>query len=206
MRAVIISGGSISDYSCIKSHIKENDFIICADSGYDHAVFMNLSVNVIIGDFDSIKNNKFPENVEIVRHLKDKDQTDTELSLNFAREKGFKNFLFLAAVGSRIDHSLANILLLKDITERGEEALIINENNKVMMINSSTCLTEELGLTLSLIPISDCLGVSTKGLKYQLKNDDMLMGKSLGISNVITEEEVEITLRCGLLLIVIAKD
>ena len=37
MRAVIIGNGDIKDYQYIKSKINDDDFIICADGGYNHA-------------------------------------------------------------------------------------------------------------------------------------------------------------------------
>ena len=54
-RAVIISGGTIRDYSHIKQLIRETDFVICADSGYDHALKMGISSNLVVGDFDSAR-------------------------------------------------------------------------------------------------------------------------------------------------------
>ena len=56
MRAVIIGNGDIKDYQYIKSKIHDNDFIICADGGYNHAEKMGIVPDVLIGDFDSAKN------------------------------------------------------------------------------------------------------------------------------------------------------
>ena len=56
MRAVIIGNGDIKDYQYIKSKINDDDFIICADGGYNHAEKMGIVPDVLVGDFDSAKN------------------------------------------------------------------------------------------------------------------------------------------------------
>lgn len=206
MRAVIISGGSVADYDFIKSRIEKNDVIICADSGYDHAVKMSLCVSAVVGDFDSIQSKNIPADIEIVRVPAKKDLTDTELALKYAREKGFRDFLFLAATGSRFDHSLANVMLLKGVALRGESAVIIDEHNKIMMTNSEIHLHEPVGSIVSLIPVTDCSGVNAKGFEYPLSGADMQMGEGLGISNVMTKSRAAVSVERGFLLVVVARD
>ena len=205
-RAVIISGGEIRDYGYIKSLLKEADFIICADSGYDHALKMDIMPDLAVGDFDSVQNVP-PKDITRTFPAK-KDFTDTELALNIARELGFKDILFLAVIGSRVDHSLANVLLLKSCVKHEETACIVNENNAGYIIEprKSMQLGVEKGQTVSLLPLEDCDGVTTQGLEYVLRNATLLMGTTLGISNVALNNDINISLNRGCLLVVIAKD
>ena len=53
MRTVIIGNGNIKDYEYIKGKIRDTDFIICADGGYNHAQKMGITPDVLLGDFDS---------------------------------------------------------------------------------------------------------------------------------------------------------
>ena len=204
MRAVIISGGAIIDYEYIKTQINIHDTIICADCGYNHAVKMGLSPSIVVGDFDSI--GLIPNDVPCLRYPSSKDLTDTEIAIEYARSKGFKNFLLIASIGSRVDHSLTNILLLKQFLERNETAVIVNENNKVMITDSQLCIQEPPGTIISLVPISDCKGVTTENLEYPLRDSEMYMGKGLGVSNIMSEDNATVFVREGLLLVVIAKD
>ena len=206
MRAVIISGGHITNYEFVKSQISSSDTVICADSGYNHAVLLDLSVSAIVGDFDSIGDVRIPKDVKIIRVPAKKDLTDTELALHYARENDFRDFLFIAATGTRIDHSLANILLLKSCVGRAEGAVIVDEHNKIMMTDSVITLCEPLSSTVSLIPIEDCHGVSTQGLEYQLQGATLTVGMGLGISNVMISKSAAISIEKGLLLVVVAKD
>ena len=49
-------------------------------------------------------------------------------------------------------------------------------------------------------------GVSYKGLKYPLENATLTKAFALGISNEFAEEEAEISVKDGMLLIIIAAD
>jgi len=204
MRAVIISSGSITNYEYIKSHINTDDTIICADGGYDHAKKMGITPNILIGDFDSIT--EIPDDIPCMRHPSEKNLTDTELAIEYARNKGFKNFLLLASTGSRMDHTLTNILLLKTFVEQKETAVIINENNKIMMIDSQIIITEPPDTIISLIPITNCTGVTTTNLKYPLTDATMHVGKGVGISNIILDDNATISVKSGLLIITVSQD
>lgn len=204
MTAVIIASGRMVDYVYIKRYIKAGDFIICADGGYHHAIKMGLTPDVLVGDFDSI--GTLPTHVKTIQYPTDKDYTDTELALAYARSQGFKSFLFLGVIGSRMDHSLGNILMLKDILAAQEKAMILDEHNKIILVDSQLQLQEPPGSTVSLIPLADCYGVTTHSLQYPLKDAFMAVGKSIGISNVTTQNHATITLTQGLLLVVVAQD
>jgi len=213
-RAVIISGGEIRDYSYIKSLIKETDLVICADSGYDHALKMGITPDFVVGDFDSAQNVP-PKEITLTFPSK-KDFTDTELALETARERGFKNMLFLAATGNRIDHSLANVLLLKSCAEREETASIVNENNAAFLIERRTNkkpevrknikLAVEVAQVVSLLPLENCEGVTTQNLEYALTNATLRVGTTRGISNVATSNFINVSIESGCLLVVLAKD
>ena len=204
MRAVIVSGGAVADYEFIKKQIKDGDTVICADSGYNHAVRIGIEPSAVVGDFDSI--GSVPHNIVTIRYPSRKDLTDTEIAIEYARGKGFRDFLLLAATGSRVDHTLTNIMLLKGFLELGESAVILDEHNKVMITDSKLCLHEPPGSIISLVPLSDCYGVTTESLEYPLRNATMLMGKGLGVSNIMTGGNALVSVQSGLMLVIVAND
>ena len=204
MRAVIITGGQVTDYDFVKNQIKAGDTVICADSGYDHAIKMGLTPSAVVGDFDSICS--IPQGITAIKYPAKKDLTDTEIAIEYARDNGFKNFLLLAATGRRLDHGLTNILLLKVFLDRGENAVIIDEHNKLMLTGSKLILHEAPGTIVSLVPLTDCHGVCTENLEYPLHDTTLYMGKGLGVSNVMVESSAAVSLREGLLFVVVAKD
>ena len=204
VRVVIISGGRIADYEYICSFVHEGDVIICADSGYDHAVKMGFAPHVVVGDFDSI--GEIPQGVEKVCYPAEKDMTDTEIAIEYAVNKGFDDFLILGATGARLDHGLANILMLKALIDAGKRAVIVDEHNKIMMTSSSLSIKEPKGSIVSLIPIENCTGVTTQGLKYSLTDAKLIIGKSVGVSNVMVANEACVSIKSGLLVVIVARD
>ena len=197
MRAVIIGSGEIKDYEKAKSRICAEDYIICADGGYDHAVKMRIEPNILIGDFDSIK--KIPEDIERVQYPTRKDMTDSHIALELAKEKGYDKVLLLGFTGDRADHTLTNILLLINYPD----AVIADDNNEIQLIKDTVELCGNSGDTVSIIPICGNLeGITTSGLEYPLNNETLYVGDSRGVSNVMTDKKCSITCKSGMGLVI----
>lgn len=205
MRAVILSGGSVSDYDYIRGLIRPDDLIVCADRGYDHALALGVTPDAVVGDLDSAAAPVQGAAV-LLRYPAEKDFTDTQLAYEWARGRGADAFLLLAATGTRLDHGLANILLLKRMLDRGERGQLIDEHNKVWLTDSALAVHEPAGALLSLLPLSDCSGVSLRGLRYPLEDAELRLGDARGVSNVITSSPAEVRVKNGLLLVIAARD
>jgi thiamine pyrophosphokinase len=209
MRAVIISGGKISDYDYIKEKILQfgADLIICADSGYNHAVKMKLDVNLVAGDFDSLAfDENIPDNIKTVRYPSEKNQTDTEIALAHVRETGARDILIVGATGTRADHTLTNIFMLKSCLGQAVSAEILDEFNRIRIIDTRLEIKGSQGDIISLVPLSDCAGVTIEGVKYPLHKAELQLGEGLGVSNVIMSEIVLISVDKGLLLVIETRD
>lgn len=192
MRAVIIGNGDIKNYEYIKSKIKADDFIICADGGYNHAVKMGLNVDVLIGDFDSAVNIETAR--EKIEYPARKDFTDGELSVMYAAEHGYKDIVMIAMTGDRTDHTMADLMLL----DKCENGVVIDDNNEIYLLKGTLSVAGRKGQTVSIIPINgDAEGVSTEGLEYPLRDETLYFASSRGISNVMTGSECKISLRKG---------
>ncbi|MCL2108954.1 MAG: thiamine diphosphokinase [Oscillospiraceae bacterium] len=208
MRIIIIGGGEIRDYDYIRARVAEfcADVIICADSGYNHAVKMGLQADYIVGDMDSLDLSralqKPPKTCKFLQYPTKKDYTDSELALMQARELQATAILFAAVTGSRADHSLANIFMLKTCITAGIAAEIIDECNSIKLIDSRLEVEGAKGQLLSLIALSDCAGVNVTGAEYPLNNAALKVGESRGVSNVMQGKSATVTVREGLLLVV----
>ena len=211
MKAIIISNGSIQDYTFYKKILNDYDLIICADGGANHAKCMGLIPDVIIGDFDSVDQNDLNtmkrQDTKILSYPPIKDETDTQLAIEYAIENGCNDLILIGCLGSRFDHSFANVSLLKMIVDKGCKGTIINENNQIYLVDSSIELSGESGDVVSLLPITDKVtGITSQGLYYSLKDAEMKFGIPYGISNVFTQSNVSIAIDSGLLLVIRAID
>lgn len=199
MRGVIICGGNVGRY--IKNYIKPDDFVICADSGYDRAKEFGIVPDIVIGDMDSTKFGDIPE--EKMLYPKRKDFTDSELAIMYAEEKGFDSLLLFGMIGTRLDHSLANIGMLSRI----KNAVIIDENNEIYFAEDEFYLSGKQGDIISILPFcEDLFGVTTAGLDYPLEKGTIQCGTSLGVSNEMTGDNCQIKIEKGKALIIRSKD
>lgn len=193
MRAVIIGNGSINDAEKIKALIKREDFIICADGGYRYASAMGLRADVLLGDFDSIGDMSMIAD-EIIQYPTRKNFTDGELCVDYALKQGFDEILLVGMTGTRIDHTINNILLLF----RCEKGCLIDDNNEIYPVTDRLIIENKKGKTLSLIPLcGDMESVVTSGLEYPLNNETLYFGQARGNSNVITDDICEISVKGG---------
>lgn len=204
MRAVIITGGNIEDYAYTKTLILPNDYIICADSGFDHALKMQIKPHILLGDLDSIKSKPSP--VQTIIYPTEKDMTDTELAVAYAKEKGYTQILLLGAIGTRMDHSIANILLLVAYIDDRTTITIADEYNKINLLKKETVFYGQPGDLISLVPLSTCKGVTTTNLKYPLKDAIIQCGSSIGISNVFVKHSAKVSIKSGWMLGIQSRD
>lgn len=211
MKIAILTNGSVLDYEFYKSRLHQYDFIICADGGLKHAFKMGIVPRVALGDFDStppeILSYYKDKGCEIIEHPAMKNETDTELAFNYALGQKPSSIDILAGLGSRLDHSLANVHLLKKVLGQGVLGRIITENNEVILIDTDTKIEGEIGEGISLLPFSQSVtDIFTTGLGYPIENGRFDIGKPYGVSNYMTHNTAHIKLGSGLLLVIKYRD
>ncbi len=211
---LIVLNGEIKDYSFYGKYFEKASLIISVDGAASHMLKFDVLPDVMIGDFDSITKKEYDyfsnQNIRIITFPAEKDKTDAELAIEYALDMGVNEFIILGAIGSRMDHTLSNIFLLNKITENGACGWIVNENNKLTLINSkknTITLIKEGNEKVSLLPLSEEVeGITTNGLYYPLVNEKLIMGSSRGVSNEFTGSTAKIKIEKGLLLVLKSKD
>lgn len=210
MKTVIISSGEIYDYSFCIDIVRSADRVICADGGTRHAINMQLIPDVIIGDMDSSASQYIEyfgkKGVEVIQYLPEKDKTDTHICIEFALAFSTE-IILLGATGSRIDHMIANISLLKLGIERNIPISMIDNKNNIRLIKDSIRLTGRKGDIFSLIPFTEKVeGICTKGAHYELLDAVMELGDPYGVSNYFEGEAVDISITKGYMLVIRSED
>lgn len=198
---VIISGGSAfkSDFN----YIKEGDFVICADSGYKYALKYDIKVNLLVGDFDSFKG-EISENIETIKLNKIKDDTDTFHATLEGIKRGYKNFIFIGALGKREEHTFANISILIYLKNRGFAGFLV-KNNKIFIIlkNEKMIFPRKRKGFFSVFCISEkAENVFIRNLKYTVENITLSNEFALGIDNEYIGLAPEVEVKDGTLLVI----
>lgn len=211
MRCAIVTNGNIKDYNATRADLLRHDFIICADGGIRHLFHMNLLPNLVVGDFDSMDERHMKylreHNINICQFSERKDFTDTELAVQYAISHGATEIHFFGAMGSRMDHTLANILLLVPLLQQGIRASIQDEHNHIWITSDVLFLEGEVGEYVSILPLTpEVEGITLNGLEYPLEDATIKMGQSIGVSNQLAAQHASITIKKGIILVIQAKD
>lgn len=212
VKTLIVSGGTVEDNILTNSR-DEFDYIIASDRGLEELDKNNITPNYIVGDFDSIDKeilNKYIENkdINIMQLNPEKDYTDTHMALKLAIELKSTDITIIGAIGTRLDHTIANIHILKEALNNNIQCKIIDNRNEIQLINKKTILELDNNYKyISLIPLTSKVnGVNLKGFKYKLEDATLEIGHSIGISNEQIEDNAEINLKEGILVLIKSKD
>jgi thiamine pyrophosphokinase len=206
-RILILANGELPDLTKARSLVRTGDSVICADGGTRHALALGLRPDLIIGDLDSADPaavQKFrEEGVNIETHPRDKNETDLELAINRAIEMRPKEIVIIAALGGRLDQTLANITLLTDPRLSTFDMRLDDGVEEILLCRERADVHGGAGDLISLIPWQGPVsGIQTEGLKWPLRHETLYPDKTRGISNEMIGEIASISRESGLLLIV----
>ena len=209
IKTLIVSGGNVQKDFFDEIYLKNKfDYIIASDRGLEILDKFDIKPNYIIGDFDSIDrkilNKYINTEVEIKELNPEKDYTDTHMAIKLAKELNSKQITIVGGIGTRIDHTIANIHVIKETLNSNAECKIIDQRNEIQLINKKTILEKDKKYKyVSLIPLTTKVeGVTLKGFKYELFNQTLEIGCSIGVSNEQVEEYAQIDLKKGILILI----
>jgi len=214
MRIVIIANGDPPTSDALAHWLREGSALICADGGARVALSHGLKPAHVIGDFDSLSEADLRTleagGAQLHRYSPRKDETDLELALSLAArllaDDPQPEIVILGAVGGRLDHELANIMLLAMPALRGIKICLVHGRERVLLLDardgpSEVVLEGRAGDVVSLLPFGgDAHGIRTSGLEYPLNDEPLLFGPARGVSNVMLGSQATIALRQGMLL------
>lgn len=215
---LIIAGGQENR---IKDYFPEDlnrTYIIACDKGYEYCKNQDVVVDYLCGDFDSCKiaiptTNEISDGVDVLPSHK--DDTDLIHAIKYARKKGFEKIFITCAGGGRVDHFLSNIQALV-FAKTGDDG--ISENKKIDVLlyddlnvirvikNEELVLAPKDGWSLTVLSYTDkSEGVTIKGAEYEVSDVTLTNGFPLGQSNEWKNENVSISVKEGILLVIFSK-
>lgn len=211
MKTVILSGGTAPSRDLLLKELKDATALICVDSGGNCLRDFGIEPDYLVGDFDSIKPEAFEyikgTKCRIIEYPKDKDFTDTELALELAMRLDSNSIVFLGSTGTRLDHVIGNLGLLRVCVKNGIDAFLKDDNNSIIMTDKPLKLKAEPGTTFSVQAFSETVeGLSLKNARYPLSGYSLKIGDPLTISNKFLDMDVEIDFSSGLLMVMFSRD
>jgi len=216
MKTLIITGGSIeNDFALSFLKKIKVDYIIGVDKGLQFCYEHQIMPDYIVGDFDSLPAEiliwfKVNKNIPIREYNPVKDATDTMIALEKALEKNSSEIWILGATGTRLDHVLCNIQILKNAWQEGVMAYLVDRHNLICLpIGPRFVLQKEKqhGKYVSFFPLENTVeDLTLKGFKYPLKKYCLRNLEGLGVSNEIVDDVAEVSWTKGILVMIQSQD
>lgn len=221
MKHIVIVTGGYMNTAFGTEYMKSlsYDRLFAVDKGLEYVMALGLVPDYVIGDFDTVDANVLRTfetgegKGKVERHPARKDETDTELAIWQAMEEGAERITLLGATGSRLDHVFANVGLLIQTIERGIDMQIVDETNRIRILDGKyqpaieIAKKQQLGTYISLIPLTDRVeGVTLKGVAYPVQDFTIVRGSSRTVSNEIASEKMQMTIKKGQVLLIESRD
>ena len=204
-RAFVFVNGTLANLEGIRSQIETGDTLVAVDGGLRHLDALGLTPNLVIGDLDSIDPQRLADlqaaGITIERFPREKDETDLELALLKLSQTGYDVIRVVAALGGRLDQTLANLFLLELDGLEKVNIRLDDGREEILIIRDTAIVAGKPGETFSLLAMDGCTrGIQTQGLKYPLKDETLCPNRSRGISNEMLGDEAQIKIHSGRLL------
>ena len=214
-KAVIISGGAIDDKFMLQMLNEiQPGYVIGVDRGLEFLYRNQVMPTHIVGDFDSVRTEvvefyQKETQVPIRKFKPEKDASDTEIALHLAMEMDAKHVWIFGGTGSRLDHVMANIQILKIAHDLGVKAYLQDANNRISLAEKEIklCKEESFGDYFSIFPFGGVVeDISIEGAKYPLSHYRLCPNSSMCVSNEIKETQVKITFPTGTIILMETRD
>ncbi|UQN06887.1 thiamine diphosphokinase [Deinococcus sp. QL22] len=196
MIAWILVGGRLTPTPLLAA-LPQPALVVAADGGARHAAALGVAVDVWVGDFDSSADVHLDAPREV--HPAAKDETDAELAVRVALERGATALVFIGAFGGRFDHTAALMLGGIRLAREGWPVILTSGDEWGWPLLPAAALALELKteLTLSVLAFSNLRGLSLGGVRWPLHRADVPLGSGWTVSNETTGETVTATLEEG---------
>jgi thiamine pyrophosphokinase len=208
MKALILINGELykPDVLLSRIHTETFDLILGADRGALHASALNVNLDAVIGDMDSISASERYgiKTTKFITYPPEKNETDLELAVHYAKKQGADQIVIVGAMGGRMDMIIGNILLItKENFSTSRIEVWHGDQTGWVIRPPGEAISGCPGDTVSLIPLGgNTSGITTDGFEYPLNNAELLLGSVRGISNRLKKSLAYIKLSHGLLFVV----
>lgn len=192
--AILITGGTAPDPALLKDLRVQFPTVpcLCADAGADLCRAAGVLPDALIGDMDSLS----PETrawldeagVPEVVYPAEKDDSDTALAVQQLFADGAEELIVIGALGGRMDHELANMMLMVGAGRQGKSIVYWDDINRMRYVGPGEHQLDNTPGYIGIVPFSDdgmCLSID--GLYYPLDNFSVPFGETRLISNVFTD-------------------
>jgi len=211
MHALLVAAsGTGLDHDVIRREAHAADLVIAADGGGALCLAAGVLPNVLVGDMDSLPAEDRAaleaRGTTVIIASEEKDETDLELALVVARERGATQVTVAGASGGRLDHSLAAIgvlLMAADLSPR-----LVSAEGMSWLLDSRgrTSFTVPADAVFSVLALGGSARVDVADAFWPLRDARLETLAPLGVSNRAGSSGSIVTIREGSALLHLPAD
>lgn len=204
-RFTILLAGDLTVTDRLRAQIADSR-LIAADGGMAHAAALDRVPELWIGDFDSSDASLMAQYPEVPRqtHPPAKDTTDGELAIQEVMAMGASEIVLAGGLGGQMDHAFAHLMLLLKAHARGLKVMLTSGHEEAWpVIDDALELDLPVGTRLSVLPVTDLIGLSISGVRWPLEARDVVLGSTLTLSNEVTSSPVRVAAVKGMAVVLV---
>lgn len=199
MRALVLANGAPPSAALFAELRAGADLLVAADGGARAAIALGAVPDAVVGDLDSLGGARDAIPAERLHPDADPDATDLEKAIAWCLDAGCDAIDVAGAGGGRADHAFANPGVLTRFGRRARVRLV-DERFAVELVDGEALVEGPPGTVVSLVAAGRCEGVSTDGLRWELRDAALAFG-ARGVHNEVARSPARVSVRSGDLLL-----
>ena len=184
----------------------EAALVVCADGGVRAGLRAGRPIDLVVGDLDSATEADLDTaragGARIERFPTTKDESDLELAMAAAMAEGAVAITVHLAAGGRLDHQLANLLVLASPRWMSVRIDAWVGDDRVWVVRERLVVPLEVGAAVAIQAVTGPATVTTAGLAFALASEVLHPAEARGIANAVVASPVEVRVHDGVVLVI----
>jgi thiamine pyrophosphokinase len=197
---VILANGQFPSAQQALGLLRTAEIVICCDGAADKLIGFGMKPHIIVGDMDSISDETRKQYAFTLIMSGDQESNDLTKAVEYCIMKGYPSVTILGATGLREDHTLGNISLMMEYYPR-IVVRMFSDFGIFFLVKSGEAVESNIGDKISIFSIDNTIRVTSRGLKYPLK-DLQLSNWYRATLNEVVEERFTLQYESDIPLIV----
>jgi thiamine pyrophosphokinase len=196
-----VLGGQDYPADLLKKWAKTAAILIAADSGADTLLALNFTPDIIVGDFDSCSEAARKCGAELYE-FSDQNYTDCDKLLMLSHERKLFPLVLAGVEGDRFDHALSSVFSVSRCAFPNQVTIALRQGLGKIFGPGEHFVPVSAERTVSLIPLDQVSGVTTKGLKWELDGHTLAPSGLVSTSNLSAQDGFDLEFKEGTLLVI----
>ena len=167
-KTAILANGTFPTSERVLAVLKNAKRIVACDGAAVPLMDYGMTPDFVIGDFDSICDDLRKRLADRMVHVSEQETNDLSKAFRFCMANGWREIVILGATGRREDHTLGNISLLADFSEKAPDISMLTDEGEFMALHGPATVKCAVGQQISIFALDADTHIYSTNLKYPL--------------------------------------